>query len=117
MNDFHGPHTGKGPSTWTPDDARIRDEVSDRLMEDRLIDARGVEVLVDGAAVTLVGHVPGASDVAHAELLARRTPGVSEVRNRLTVRPGERAVDRLGEPNPYDHYEGRWGRWVPPVIT
>jgi osmotically-inducible protein OsmY len=117
MTDLSGPHAGKGPRTWTHDDARLRDEVSDRLMEDRLIDARGVEVLVDGGAVTLVGVVPGASDVAHAELLARQAPGVTEVRNRLTVQPGERAVDRLGRPNPYDHYEGRWGRWVPPVIT
>ncbi|MBL8556721.1 MAG: BON domain-containing protein [Phenylobacterium sp.] len=117
MNDSHGPHAGKGPQAWTRDDARLREDVSDRLMEDRLIDARGVEVLVDGAVVTLVGHVPGASDVAHAELLARATPGVEEVRNRLTVEPGERAVDRLGKPNPYDHYEGRWGRWVPPVST
>lgn len=121
MNDPHGPlggpHSGKGPRAWTRDDAQLRDEVSDRLMEDRLLDARGVEVSVDGATVTLNGVVPGASDVTHAELLARETAGVVAVVNRLTVRPGPRAVEKLGEPNPYDHYEGRWGRWVPPVIT
>jgi hypothetical protein len=86
-------------------------------MEDRLLDARGVEVSADDGVVTLSGVVPGSSDVAHAAMLARQTAGVSEVVNRLTVLPGPRAVEKLGEPNPYDHFEGRWGRWVPPFAT
>lgn len=117
MHDATGPHAGKGPQAWTFSDTQLREEVSDRLMEDRLIDARWIEVSVDGAMVTLAGDVPGASDIAHAEMLARATPGVADVINRLTLRPGPRAVEKLGAPNPYDHYEGRWGRWVPPVIT
>jgi osmotically-inducible protein OsmY len=112
-----GPHAGKGPRAWTRSDLQLREEVSDRLMEDRLLDARGVEVSVDAGTVTLAGQVPGASDVAHAEMVVRGTPGVGEVINRLRVRPGPRAVEKLGAPNPYDHYEGRWGRWVPPFIT
>jgi hypothetical protein len=59
---------------------------------------------------------PGASDSAHAEMIARDTRGVRDVVNRLRLQPGPRAVETLGEPNPFDHYEGRWGRWVPPVI-
>ena len=117
MTDATGPYAGKGPRTWTLSDSQLREVVSERLMEDRLIDARAVEVSVDGGAVTLAGEVPGASDVAHAEMLVRRTPGVVDVLNHLAVRPGPRAVEKLGEPNPYDHYEGRWGRWVPPFIT
>jgi osmotically-inducible protein OsmY len=112
-----GPYSGKGPRGWTPDDLRLVEEVSDRLMEDRLLDARGVEVTADGGVVTLAGVVPGSSDVAHAAMLARQTPGVVEVVNRLAVHPGPRPVEKLGEPNPYDHFEGRWGRWVPPFAT
>lgn len=103
MTDRDGPHAGKGPKGWTPDDFRLRDEVSDRLMQDRLLDARGIEVAVDDGVVTLSGEVPGASDVDHAAMLARQAPGVRDVRNDLKVVAGPRAVDRLrsaDEPSP-----------------
>jgi osmotically-inducible protein OsmY len=109
-------HAGKGPRGWTLRDDRLIEEVSDRLMDDRLLDARDVEVSANAGVVTLSGEVPGSSDVAHAEMLTRRTPGVIDVINRLVVRPGQRAVDRLAPEEPA-HYEGRWGRWVPPFIT
>ncbi len=41
MTDAAGPHAGKGPRTWTLSDSQLREEVSERLMDDRLIDARG----------------------------------------------------------------------------
>lgn len=109
-------HAGKGPRGWTLRDDRVIEEVSDRLMDDRLLDARHIEVSASAGVVTLEGEVPGASDVAHAEMLARQAPGVQGVINRLSARPGQRAVDRLGPEEPA-HYEGRWGRWVPPFIT
>ncbi|HEY0649782.1 BON domain-containing protein [Phenylobacterium sp.] len=109
-------HAGKGPRGWTLRDDRLIEEVSERLMEDRLLDARHVEVSANAGVVTLAGDVPGASDMAHAEMLARQTPGVTSVVNRLQVQPGQRAVDRPG-PDEKAHYEGRWGRWVPPFIT
>lgn len=109
MTDRAGPHAGKGPKGWTPADFRLRDAVSDRLMQDRLLDARGIEVAVDAGVVTLSGEVPGASDVDHAALLARQTAGVSEVRNELRVVAGPRAVDRLrtageSDPDKPDHW-------------
>lgn len=116
MADRQGLHSGKGPRGWTLSDTRLIDEVSDRLMDDPLLDASEVEVSADAGVITLRGEVPGASDTAHAELVARRTPGVHEVVNRLSFRPGRRAVDRLrseDEPN----LNGRWGRWVPPFVT
>ena len=109
-------HVGKGPRGWIVRDDRVIEEVSDRLMDDRLLDARRIEVSAGSGVVTLEGEVPGASDVVHAEMLARQAPGVDQVVNRLVVRPGQRAVDRLGDEEPA-HYEGRWGRWVPPFIT
>lgn len=110
-----GLHAGKGPRGWTPSDSRLIEEVSERLMEDRLLDAREVEVSADGGIVTLEGEVPGASDAAHAEMLVRATPGVSAVRNRLRHDPGPRAVDKLAPQEP-PHLQGRWGRWIPPFI-
>lgn len=109
-------HAGRGPRGWTLRDDRVIEEVSDRLMDDRLLDARRIEVSASAGVVTLEGAVPGASDVAHAEMLARQAPGVQQVINRLRVQPGQRAVDRPGDEEPA-HYEGRWGRWVPPFIT
>ena len=110
-------HAGKGPRGWTRSDSRLIEDVSDRLMDDRLLDARAIEVSADGGTITLAGHVPGASDAAHAEMLARQTAGVTAVVNRLVHQPGARAVERLEPASEPAHYEGRWGRWVPPVVT
>lgn len=118
MSDRHDLHAGKGPRGWTPSDDRLIEEVSDRLMEDRLLDARDVEVSANGGMITLSGEVPGASDVAHAEMLARRTPGVRDVLNNLSFRPGRRAIDRVApEAQNARGLDGRWGRWVPPFAT
>jgi osmotically-inducible protein OsmY len=108
-------HQGKGPRGWSLRDDRVIEEVSDRLMDDRLLDARHIEVSANAGVVTLEGDVPGASDVAHAEMLVRQAPGVNQVVNRLRVEPGARAIDRPAEEAA--RYEGRWGRWVPPFIT
>ena len=111
-----GPHAGKGPRGWTRSDDRLWEEVSDRLHKDHLLDAREIDVRVHDGVVTLTGEAPGASDAAHAEMLARETPGVVQVVNRLTFHPGPRAVDR-SQAKPEDPPSGPWGRWKPPVIT
>lgn len=80
-----GPHAGRGPRGWSRTDARIREAVSEALMEDPLLDAREIEVQMEGGAVILTGEVPGASDVHRAEQLVRRCGGVGEVRNELEV--------------------------------
>jgi len=36
-------YAGKGPKGWSMADERLIEEVSERLMQDRLLDARGVE--------------------------------------------------------------------------
>jgi len=107
-------YAGKGPRGWTIADGRLIEEVSERLMQDRLLDARGVEVAADGGTVTLSGQVAAAADIALAAMLARGTPGVREVVNRLALQPGPRAPARPTEPEEPAHYEGRWGRWIPP---
>jgi hypothetical protein len=83
-----GPHRGRGPQGWTRPDERIREEVSERLTQDRLIDARGIEVEVQDGVVTLRGEAAGAADPTHAEGLARQVSGVKDVRIELTVGDG-----------------------------
>ncbi|WP_293351582.1 BON domain-containing protein [Phenylobacterium sp.] len=116
MADHQGLHAGKGPRGWTLSDSRLIEQISDRLMEDRLLDATDIEVAADAGVVTLTGEAPGASDVAHAEMLTRQTAGVRDVVNRIRFRPGPRAVDRL-RPEEEPNLNGRWGRWVPPFVT
>jgi osmotically-inducible protein OsmY len=118
MSSRHDLQVGKGPRGWTLSDDRLIEEVSDRLMEDRLLDATDVEVSANGGTITLSGEVPGASDIAHAEMLARRTAGVRDVLNNLSFRPGRRAIDRVTpEAQNARGLNGRWGRWVPPFVT
>jgi hypothetical protein len=83
-----GPHGGRGPQGWTRSDERIREAVSERLMHDPLIDARGIEVEVQDGVVTLRGEAAGAADPIHAERLVRQVSGVKDVRVELTVRDG-----------------------------
>jgi osmotically-inducible protein OsmY len=116
MTSRQGLYAGRGPKGWTLSDSRLIDAVSDRLMEDRLLDATEIEVAADAGVVTLTGEVPGASDVAHAEMLTRQTAGVRDVVNRLSFRPGPRAVDKV-RPEEAPNLNGRWGRWVPPFVT
>jgi len=80
-----GDHTGKGPRGELDQDARIVDEVSQRLRADPDIDASRVEVASHSGAVTLNGQVTTSAHRAHAEDVAHAVAGVSQVENRLLV--------------------------------
>jgi hypothetical protein len=90
-----GPHRGRGPAGWKMSDERIREEVCERLTEDRYLDATHLDVLVADGEVTLTGHVDSRDDALHAEVLAHRVSGVRRVHNRITE-PGHADDDRLG---------------------
>jgi osmotically-inducible protein OsmY len=83
-----GPHHGRGPANWRRSDERIHEDVCERLTEDRLIDARHIEVAVRDGVVTLSGEAMGATDPRRAEQVARQATGVTDVRVELTVRQG-----------------------------
>lgn len=87
-----GPHRGRGPQSWAPDDRRIWEAVCERLLHDRLIDARGMEVEVENGVVTLRGLAAHASDPALARMLVRQTPGVKEVVTELRLDDHPRAA-------------------------
>jgi hypothetical protein len=102
-------HRGKGPRGYTRSDERIREEVSDCLMEDRYVDASEIDVAVSGGEVTLAGLVDSRQTKRRAEDLVADVLGVKDVHNSLRVRsqagrtasgadPASRAA-RVGEPS------------------
>lgn len=90
----HGPQgaergfRGLGPRGYRRPDARIREEVCDRLTDDDAIDARGISVDVVGGEVILRGHVASWRMRRAAGLCAGGCSGVRRVRNALRVGGG-----------------------------
>lgn len=83
----HGPHVGRGPRDWRRSDAVLHDAISEHLMHDRLLDARGIVVEVEDGVVSLEGQVRTASDRRLADLLAHDVGGVGRVLNHLVIQP------------------------------
>jgi hypothetical protein len=67
-----------------PDD-RIRDEIADRLADDRSVDASDVSVHVHQGRVTLTGSVMNRAQKRRAEEVADRISGVKDVTNSIDV--------------------------------
>jgi osmotically-inducible protein OsmY len=81
-----GDHSGEGPASFHADpDARIVDEINQRLTDDASLDAGAIEVASSAGAVTLAGQVTTSAQRHHAEELAHSVAGVSQVDNRLQV--------------------------------
>jgi hypothetical protein len=81
-----GRHRGRGPKGYIRSDERIREDVSDRLTDDPIVDASDIEVLVVGAEVTLNGNVDSRTAKRRAEDCADDVTGVRHVQNNLRVR-------------------------------
>jgi hypothetical protein len=78
-------HRGKGPKGYARSDARIQEDVSDRLTEDHDLDASSIEVLVKDGEVTLAGSVESRECKRRAEDLADDISGVKHVQNNLRI--------------------------------
>ncbi|WP_246085158.1 BON domain-containing protein [Rhizobium glycinendophyticum] len=86
-------HRGKGPRGYRRSDARILEEVNDRLSDDPSLDASDIEVSVDSGEVTLTGQVTDRWEKRRAEDCADHVSGVTHVQNNLRVRlSGEGSV-------------------------
>lgn len=79
---------GLGPMGYRRPDARLHDEVCDRLAEDDSVDARGISVAVAEGEVTLSGHVASTGMKRAAGLCAGRCAGARLVRNALRIGEG-----------------------------
>lgn len=80
-------HRGKGPKGYTRSDDRIRDDISDHLTQDHLVDATHIEVVVADCECTLNGTVSTRDEKRRAEDVAERIMGVKHVQNNLRVAP------------------------------
>ncbi|HEX5667522.1 MAG TPA: BON domain-containing protein [Chitinophagaceae bacterium] len=78
-------HRGKGPKDYRRSDDRIREDVSDRLADDEMVDASEIAVLVNNSEVTLTGIVDSREAKRRAEDLAEQVSGVQNVQNNIRV--------------------------------
>lgn len=86
-------HRGRGPRNYRRSDARIEEDVNDRLTEDHMIDASDVTVTVAEREVTLDGHVTSRQAKRRAEDIAEAVSGVMHVQNNLRVKPAGAAQE------------------------
>ena len=80
-----GPHRGRGPKNLSRSDERIREDVSEWLLDDDHIDASDIEVTVANGEVTLSGTVPDRLQRRRAEDIAEGVSGVRHVQNNLRL--------------------------------
>jgi hypothetical protein len=85
-------HRGKGPRGYRRSDARILEDVNDRLFDAPDVDASDVEVSVQDAEVTLTGKVDSRAARRAAEDCVERVSGVRHVQNNLRVREAGEAT-------------------------
>ncbi|HEY1890715.1 MAG TPA: BON domain-containing protein [Steroidobacteraceae bacterium] len=75
-----------GPKGYQRSDERLREVISERLMEASHIDSSEVTVAVSGAKVVLEGTVPERRMKHAIEDLADACPGVLDVENRILLK-------------------------------
>ncbi|PRX10091.1 UNVERIFIED_ORG: BON domain-containing protein [Martelella mediterranea] len=80
-------HRGKGPRGYKRSDARINEDVHDRLTDEPTLDASDITVSVDNSEVTLDGYVIGRRQKRRAEDCVDSVSGVTHVQNNLRVKP------------------------------
>jgi osmotically-inducible protein OsmY len=78
-------HRGRGPKGYTRSEDRMREDVSDKLGDDWMVDATEMEVSVKDGEVTLSGTVNSREEKRRAEDIAETVSGVKHVQNNLRV--------------------------------
>jgi hypothetical protein len=78
-------HRGRGPKNYTRSDARITEDLCERLSDADDIDAADIEVRVNNGVATLSGTVSERWMKHRAEDLAEACGGVKDVDNKIRV--------------------------------
>ncbi|HTV21693.1 MAG TPA: BON domain-containing protein [Polyangiaceae bacterium] len=81
-------HAGKGPKEYPRADARVLEDVCDRLSDDDEVDASAITVTIENGEVTLSGDVVDRYSKRRAEHIAASVRGVIDVHNQLSARKG-----------------------------
>lgn len=89
-------YAGRGPKGYARSDARVREDVCERLAADGAVDASEVTVEVRDGDVTLNGTVPDRWQKRQAESCLDDVRGVRDVINRLRV-AGQGTASGTGE--------------------
>ena len=93
-NDFYGerkrnyswgPHRGKGPKNYIRSMERVREDASDRLTEDSLVDASRIEIWIKDNDLILSGTVETKFEKRRAEHLVESIRGAKHIQNNLRV--------------------------------
>jgi hypothetical protein len=74
-----------GPKGYQRSDERLREDISEQLMQSHYLDSSDVTIQVFGAKVILEGTVPNRYMKHEIEDLADAAPGVQDVENRIRV--------------------------------
>lgn len=90
-----GVFRGHGPRGYTRSDERIREDVSDRLTDNPVLDATEIEVVIHDGEVTLHGHVDSRYSKRLAEDIADEVSGVKHVQNNLRIRDTARQRESI----------------------
>jgi len=85
-------YRGRGPRGYQRSDARIFEDICDRLTVDPRIDASDIEVDVKGAEVTLRGSVRSREEKRDAEDVVEHVMGVRDVNNHLKVSRSDHVI-------------------------
>jgi osmotically-inducible protein OsmY len=81
-------HRGKGPKGYKRADARVLEDVNDRLTEDSRVDASDISVAIQDGEVTLSGTVQSKFAKRCAEDCTDTVAGVQHVQNNLRIATG-----------------------------
>lgn len=98
-----GRHYGRGPEGYKRSDARVSEDIHDRLTDDDDLDASTIQVQVQDGEVTLSGKVANRIDKHRAEHIAESISGVEHVQNNLRV-------DRSLAQGPHGHLDNDYDR-------
>jgi hypothetical protein len=76
----------RGPKGYQRSDERLKEDISERIMQSGHVDASDVTVNVVGGKVILEGTVPDRYTKHYLEDLADAAPGVQDIENRIRVK-------------------------------
>lgn len=80
-----GNYRGRGPRGYVRTDARILEDVCERLSDDPHVDASDIEVRCEQGRIALEGTVPGRWMKHRSEDIADSVSGVQDIDNRIRV--------------------------------
>ena len=87
-------YRGIGPSSYRRSDARVLEDVHERLCDDDQLDASDIEVRCEDGVITLEGMVEDRRMKHRAEDLADSVRGVDRIDNRIQVTGRSREISR-----------------------